>query len=331
MAQYLPWQHLQRERLQAQIKAGRLPHALLFSGIADIGKKDFAFAMAAQLLCSHPLEEGACLQCSPCHLVAAKTHPDLRIIRPEDSKLIVIDQIRKLNEWAAQTAQQGGCKIAVLLPAEQMNVQSANALLKCLEEPGPNTFFILVTDQPGRLLPTIRSRCQRVEFHIPQEEEAIPWLQANVSTEVDIPLLLSVAAGAPMKIVNQFDSDYLKRRAQMMTSTASLIQGKITAIAAAAKLMCKDHPAEVYDMLYGLFSDALKLDLSGSDKTIINKDMESLVNVVRSELSRAEILRMVECVNGSRRAITGSSNPNPLLMLESLLVRLAALAEVDRE
>ncbi len=106
-ARYLPWQQSQKEKLLQQINVNRLPHALLFSGIKDIGKKDFAFALGAQLLCNRPGGGNACNQCSSCHLVNASTHPDLRIVRPEESKLIVIEQIRGLTEWVEQTAQQG--------------------------------------------------------------------------------------------------------------------------------------------------------------------------------------------------------------------------------
>ncbi|MCZ6502799.1 MAG: DNA polymerase III subunit delta' [Gammaproteobacteria bacterium] len=328
-ARYLPWQQLQKERLQQQITANRLPHALLFSGIKDIGKKDFAFAFGAQLLCTRPGGGSACNQCSSCHLLNASTHPDLRLVRPEESKLIVIEQIRDLTEWVVQTAQQGGCKVCILFPAEQMNVQSANALLKCLEEPGPDTFFILVTDQPGRLLPTVRSRCQRVEFQVPHEEEAIPWLQSCSDSDVDISLLLALAAGAPMKVVKQFDGDYLNRRARIMGATDGLIQGKVTAVAAAASLLSKEYPVEIYDVLYGLFSDALKLTLSSSNNTLINKDMESFINVISNKFSCTAMLLVIDCVNMCRRAVTGSSNPNPTLLLESLLIKLDELASSE--
>lgn len=328
---YLPWQRPQKERLQQQIAIGRLPHALLFSGIKDIGKKNFAFAFGAQLLCTHPDRDNACDQCSSCHLVNAGTHPDLRLVHPEDSKLIVIEQIRRLNEWVVQTAQQGGHKVSILYPAEQMNIQSANALLKCLEEPSAGTFFILVTDQPGRLLPTIRSRCQQIEFQVPSDKEAIPWLQSRTDSGADISSLLAMAAGAPLKVVNQFDADYLNRRSRIVGEIEGLVTGKVTAVSAAASLLSKEYPLEIYDSLYGFFSDALKMTLSSSYNTLINNDVEVFINVICSKFDRTAMLLFIECVNMSRRAISGSSNPNTQLLLESLLIKLAELADGREE
>ncbi len=208
-------------------------------------------------------------------------------------------------------------------------MQSANALLKSLEEPGPDTFFILVTDQPGRLLPTVRSRCQRVEFPVPSTDEAIPWLQSHSDCDEDISLLLAVAAGAPMKVVNQFDGEYLNRRAQIVGTTDDLIQGKVTAVAAAANLLSKEYPVEIYDVLYGLFSDALKLTLASSNNALINKDMESFVNVISNKFSCTAMLLVIDRVNMCRRAVTGSSNPNLTLLLESLLIKLDELASSE--
>ena len=322
-ARYLPWQQSQRDRLQLQINSGRLPHALLLSGIAHIGKKNFAFALGTQLLCTSPVEGNGCGRCASCHLVNAGTHPDLKVVRPLESKLIVIEQIRNLTQWATQTAQQGADKLAILYPAEQMNVQSANALLKCLEEPVPDTYFILVTDQPGRLLATIRSRCQGVQFQVPEAADAIAWLRSNADEMADIPLLLALASGAPMKVVNQFDVAYLSRRTEIAAAIEQLILGKITAVAAAATLFYKEDPIEVYDVVYGLYADALKLTLSGSNKSIINKDMERVINIINRNINGSAMLLAVDCINICRRVISSSSNPSPQLLLESLLIRLA--------
>jgi DNA polymerase-3 subunit delta' len=328
-ARFLPWQQSQKERLQQQIAAFRLPHSLLFSGVADIGKKNFAFALGAQLLCNNPEKGQACENCSACLLVRAGTHPDLRVVRPEESKLIIIEQIRSLSEWAAQTSQQGGRKVAILYPAEQMNVNSANALLKSLEEPAPGTFFILVTDQPGRLLPTIRSRSQRIEFPVPREEEAIPWLQSNYDASVDVSQLLAVAAGAPLKVVNQFDDDYLLRRANIVKETEGLIQGRVMAVAAASSLFKKDYPLEVYDILYQFFSDALRLNIAGSEETLKNNDMLSFINVIYRMYDATTMLLVLDAINASRVAIKGSSNPNQQLLLESLMIKLAEMVHTN--
>lgn len=325
-AHYFPWQQPQRDRLRKQINANRLPHALLLTGIADIGKKGFAFALGAQLLCRQPIEGRACDQCSACHLVQAQSHPDLRIIRPEESKLIVVGQIRNLIDWAAQTSQQGGCKVAILYPAEAMNVQSANALLKCLEEPGARSYFLLVTDQPGQLLPTIRSRCQKIAFPVPRQEDAISWLQAKTEPGADISLLLRLALGAPIKVVDHYDEAFLGRRLKIASSIEQILCGEMTAIAACAKLLDKDYPSEIYDLLFSLFSDALRLQLIRDVNMLINNDLESIVNVICSKLEPPALLSIIDTVSACRRTVKGSSNLNPQLLLESFLIKLSVAA-----
>jgi len=321
-AQYFSWQQPQRSRLQRQIDEDRLPHAILLTGVSDIGKKGFAFALGSQLLCKHPDAGLACDSCAACHLLRAGSHPDLRIVRPEESKLIVVGQIRDLIDWASKTAQQGGAKVAILYPAEKMNVQSANALLKCLEEPGARSFFILVTDQPGRLLPTIRSRCQKIEFPVPQKEEAIRWLQANAEPGADISLLLALALGAPLKVVNQYDVEFLARRSEIASSIEQIIRGERSALVATTKMLNRTDPVEVYDVLYSIFSDALRIRVVGSDKSIINNDICNIVNVISNNFEVSVLFAIIDMMSDCRRTITGSSNLNPQLLLESLLIKL---------
>jgi DNA polymerase III subunit delta' len=146
---YYPWQAAERKRLVQQREADKMPHALLLSGARHLGKRDFALCMAGYLLCGTPVAGDPCGTCANCHLVAAGTHPDLRLIEPEGSKLIKIEQIRELTDWVNQTAQRGGFKVALIHPAEQMNLNAANALLKSLEEPSAGTVIILVSETPA--------------------------------------------------------------------------------------------------------------------------------------------------------------------------------------
>ncbi|MFG1488548.1 DNA polymerase III subunit delta', partial [Oceanospirillum sp. HFRX-1_2] len=136
------WQQEYWNQLIGQHRSGRLPHALLLAGEEGIGKYHLARAMAAYLLCRQPAET-ACGECASCALFHAGTHPDLMEVMPEsEGKQIKIEQIRKLQTFANKTAQQGGFRVVVLQPADAMNINAANALLKNLEEPGNNVLFI---------------------------------------------------------------------------------------------------------------------------------------------------------------------------------------------
>ena len=144
--------------------AVRLPHALLIQGPGGWGEERVAAALAADIM---GLPTG-----STVHDVA---HPDLRWLTPEDG-VIKIDAVRALIDFLMQTPQLAGRKIAVVASAERMNLNAANALLKTLEEPPPESFVALVTGAPERLLPTVRSRCQRIAVHPLPPAEVHAWL-----------------------------------------------------------------------------------------------------------------------------------------------------------
>ena len=169
------WNHLQSQR-------GRLPHALLIVGQRGLGKFALAQAFAKSLLCEAPLEGSlSCGQCLACNWFEQGNHPDYRLLQPqalvEDpeaeegkkkaSQQITIDQIRGLDEFFNVGTHRAGLRIVVINPAEAMNRNTGNALLKTLEEPAINTLFLLVSNEPLRLLPTIRSRCQAVPLNVP--------------------------------------------------------------------------------------------------------------------------------------------------------------------
>jgi len=163
-------------RLIARMRASRMPHALLISGHKSGEKHAFARAIAESLLCLSPQETNAraCGQCASCGLFKAGSHADfLPVDVSEDSREIKIGQIRTLCEELALTAQHGGYRVAIINPADAMNINASNSLLKTLEEPPPDTILILVTAKTGSISATVRSRCQRIRVES-SSEEAIP-------------------------------------------------------------------------------------------------------------------------------------------------------------
>jgi DNA polymerase-3 subunit delta' len=146
-----------------------LHHALLFVGPEGVGKRSAAIALAARLLCERRGEE-ACGSCAPCVQVAAGTHPDFRRkTLPLDDKgapreRMLIEQVRAVQLFLAGQALGGGSKIAIFEEAQALTEDAQNALLKILEEPPRGSILILVCHNGSRLLPTVRSRCQRVTF-----------------------------------------------------------------------------------------------------------------------------------------------------------------------
>lgn len=189
MSEIYPWQKNDWVRLQELRK--RPPHGLLFKGPKGIGKLDLALSFARALLCEHPQHSGfACGVCPSCHWFEQGSHPDFRFLQPEvlsldgeetesgkkPSKQISVDQIRGLADFFSMSAHQGGRRVVVIHPAEAMNTNAANALLKNLEEPPQGLLFILVSHKPQQLLPTILSRCLSFALPAPDVASAARWL-----------------------------------------------------------------------------------------------------------------------------------------------------------
>ncbi|MGQ0442420.1 MAG: DNA polymerase III subunit delta' [Methylophilaceae bacterium] len=189
-----------------------LPHAMLLRGRAGIGKHDFALSLSQALLCQNPDKlHQACGICPSCQWFAESSHPDFRLIAPEteeddDEPLkkksskknqISIAQIRQLFDYLSLSSHQvQGRRLILISPAEALNGASANALLKMLEEPPINTFFLLVCSQPQRLLATIVSRCQSIDMPLPSKGDALTWLKTQGMLQAEV--VLDYAGGSPL-------------------------------------------------------------------------------------------------------------------------------------
>ena len=149
--------------LQAAYGSGRLAHAYLFVGPAGVGKAKTARAFAQLLLCAEPKGHAACGVCGSCRKAAADRHPDLKVLEP-DGEFIRIEAVREAGRFVGLKSFEGRGKVLIFDPAHAMNEEAANALLKTLEEPAPQTTLILITENIRRLPGTVVSRCQRVVF-----------------------------------------------------------------------------------------------------------------------------------------------------------------------
>jgi DNA polymerase-3 subunit delta' len=227
-----PWRQLAARRTQ-----DRLPHALLLCGAEGLGKRAFAEAFAAALLCQHPRSDGnACGECRACLLAQAGSHPDLVRVSlglRDDGKPrteIVVEQIRSLSERLGMTPQFGGWQVALIDPADAMNTAAGNALLKTLEEPTQATLIALVADAPLRLPATIRSRCQRVEFRSPARDAAQAWLVAQGIDAKTAAAALDAGGGNPGLALGWAKSGGLARRDEVANDLRNLCAGKASAV-----------------------------------------------------------------------------------------------------
>ena len=248
MSALAPWQQRVLDNAVSALAEGRLGHALLFTGAPMMGKGRVAELLARRLLCRTPGSDGlACGQCRGCVLFVAGTHPDFKPVSfiPNDKgdKLrseLVVDQMRELGQWFSLTPQLGGAQVALITPAHAMNLNASNALLKTLEEPSRDRYLLLVTDRPGRLPATIRSRCQRMEFRPPARAEALAWLRTQGHAEKSLEPALEAARGHPGLASAWLAEGGLELRREVASDLNALAAGKQPAVELAQRWLADD-------------------------------------------------------------------------------------------
>ncbi len=274
-----PWQQGIWASLNRLLNAERLPHAMLFAAPAGTGKRRLADAFAARMLCQTPSLDAACGQCRGCQLLAAGTHPDYYVLSPETdgdkvSKVIKIDQARAVVSFASQTAQMQGYRVIIIDPADALNISSANAMLKTLEEPGQRCVFLLLTDQPTALLATIRSRCQLLPLSLPDEEDALAWLRQQLSVPAMAETLLGLARGAPLAALALSESPWFVQRQPILDALLAVGSGAEQPLTAAQQFT-KVNPIEQITAWQSLLDDAVQQGLA-PELPVRHSDLPSL-------------------------------------------------------
>jgi DNA polymerase III subunit delta' len=327
---FFPWHLDEFERLAQQ--RARLPHALLLTGPVGIGKRVFARAVAAGMLCESPVAAfHACGQCQACRWLAGETHPDFRQLQPEAAEPaedddtrekrkkqdISIAQVRSLGDFINISAHRNGVKVVLIQPAEAMNANAANALLKSLEEPPPNTHFLLVSDRPHMLPATIRSRCRQLPLRPPSLTEATQWLAANGCTQPE--LALAQAGGAPVRAAEIDTPEYWSLRKQFLDG---LTARRVEPLSVAERFAGHPIPQLIHWLqrwTYDLASVSLQQRLR------YNPDRSDDLRAAAGRMRSLEILRFHRELVRFQRVINHPLNPR--LLLENMLLRYAQLLQ----
>ena len=333
----------------------RLPHALLFVGPAGLGKRALAEALAARILCDSPAADGqACGHCEPCRWRLSGNHPDLHLVIPAadaeeaegaegeggrepaagkaKSSQIVIEQIRDLQAALTVTGHHSARRVVVIDPAEAMNVFTANALLKLLEEPPAGCVFLLVSSAPRRLLPTIRSRCQQWPFARPDAEALAHWRRHAGKESV---ALLAISGGMPLAAERLAEAGgaallerFVRDLGQLQPANALRVAGQWE-----AWLKAKESAAagfglpQLVDWMQRWVSDLASLRLGGRVRFFPAQEA-----VLSAVASRTGVAAVSNCYNELAQISRVAQHPlNLRLFLEDMLLRYARAITGARE
>lgn len=323
----LPWQKNLWESLLQRKKQHRLPHALLFSGSDGIGKKKLAEHFANYLLCNSPNETSACGHCQSCLLQSAKTHPDfMQIELEENAQFIKIDQIREAVSFVNGTTMLNGYRVIIINPASALNVYACNALLKTLEEPTPNTLFILICHQRLRLPATISSRCQVVTFPQPDRKTSLDWLQAEVDEShiEKITFALDLAQGAPMLARDFLKNGTVQLRQDLYDGLIQLSTRQVDPLQLAEKWENQDIKI-LFNLLFTWLRDLLRFKLTDSRVHLINPDYYTAISQLAIKLTKENLLQYCDVVQKNYIYILKSLNINRPLLLKEIFIRWVKL------
>jgi DNA polymerase III subunit delta' len=314
-----PWTKEVRSHLKAAWVAQRLPHALLIQEAPGAGGEWLAFWAAQLVLCT----QGAaapCGTCTACRRVAARAHPDLFVVAPEESgRQIRIDEVRALGAELSLTSHAGGYKVGILTPADALNRFAANALLKTLEEPQPRTLLVLVVTQPSRLPATLLSRCQRLNIPTPSRAQALAWLD-EAGGQKPWGGALDTLGEAPLTVLFTDTEEVAAAGTDTQRTLEALVQGSADPVATAERWARADLPLRLRCFENWLTERIRRQEREGAFMTEVRAG--PYLSGGRPVLNIRELFRLIDEVRELRATLDVPLNRG--VALEVLFRRLAS-------
>ncbi|MBI4773179.1 MAG: DNA polymerase III subunit delta' [Deltaproteobacteria bacterium] len=319
----------QIELLRRAIRNGSLHHALLITGIRGVGKKTMARALARGLVCQDPATGDACGQCPACRKFDRGVHPDVYEVLP-DGKFMKIEQIREIKRKLLFHPVLGEHRVFLVFEAQHMNRDAANALLKSLEEPPPGNYLILTSPDDRALLPTIVSRCQRIDLSPLPDRTVEDFLAARTdvrkSEAAEMAKLCGGSLGRAME-ANAAEKDpatsFSHRRNEVILQLQQLKNNGIRTNLLLAKTWSNEQSEadELFDIFRFWLRDQLVSQYRGYRVQTGGPHHTSVGSKGQEPLRPDRIYRMMDEVELASKALR--QNANKRLVFEVLLLRLA--------
>ncbi len=265
-----PWLAQPWSSFKDRLDSGRMAHAMLIHGPDGTGKFELAKLMAARLLCTNDTDF-ACGACRSCTLFESGAHPDWFLLQPEEGKhQILIEQVRSTITALTLTASFSPRKVALIYPAEAMNSNAANALLKSLEEPPGETVLLLVAHDASRLPVTIRSRCQSIAIPLPHRSEAHKWLHEDFGLDPGIALsALNAAGGSPLDARHFAQTGQVEVHQSLLNKLSGLLN-QPGIVSRVASELSEIEANTLWNWLSYCSADALRVILTGQCQGWLN-------------------------------------------------------------
>lgn len=315
-----PWLTKPYQQLVDPVIHNRAHHGLLLNYTQGSGENELISLFINRLLCQSPHQQDPCGQCHSCLLFKAETHPDFYTVTLEkDKKSIGVEQIRQLTEKVYEHAQQGGAKVIWIKQASLMTEAAANALLKTLEEPPAQTFFILSDHRINQLPATVRSRCFYFYLSLPSLDDSIAWLKQHYQQYNDNQLAtaLLLNENAPLAALALLVPEAWQLRQQFCDRLSIAIsENNFWALLAEINT---DQAVTLINWFSTLLSDALKAR-SRTGKFVMNRDQVPLIRLL-ARMDEEKLIKLYQLwlqVQYQLRHITGL---NQELIVSNLLAQ----------
>ncbi|PKH26327.1 DNA polymerase III subunit delta' [Enterobacterales bacterium CwR94] len=316
---WYPWLNAPYRQIIGQHQQGRAHHALLLHALPGMGEERLSWGIGRWLLCQRRDGLKSCGECHGCQLMQAGNHPDWHNVVAEKGKSSIgVDAVRTLSETLWQHAQQGGARVACIPDAAQLTDAAANALLKTLEEPPANCWFLLGCREPGQLLPTLRSRCLLWHLAPPPEASSLQWImKQGITEEAEAMTALRLCSGAPAAALALLEPAVWQQR-QAVCAALTTLAGGGDVLALLDSFNKEDAPQRI-SWLTSILLDALKYAQAGGAQ-VQNVDQQRLAQQFAATLPVSVLLASVHLWLRCRDALLNVVAVNRELLLTEYLL-----------
>jgi DNA polymerase-3 subunit delta' len=309
--------------LRLALQRGRVPNSLLFCGPEGVGKRTLALVLAKAINCQRR-QDDPCDECATCRAISAGRFPDVQVIKP-DGQVIKVEYVREMRQLAYLRPMVGKKRVFIITEAEKLTDESANTLLKILEEPPFFSQFILITPNPHLILPTIKSRCQILQFGPVGKEEIVKALLEKGRVE-DQARIISLYVRGNFGEALELDWDEIQGRRQEVWSyflsflTNEQSSSFLRSYGFAPRKIIRDDLEMTLEIMASFCRDLILIKEKGDLALLLNPDYENKIRAVEKQWSREQCWQCLQRIDAATFGL--SRNLNLSLIVSSFYTLL---------